>query len=1400
MLFLMSNPETEFSLSKTENKLFSSLVMFGGQTKRELLLATDLQVEKVEEALSKLLNKGIIQFDDETGIFFRALPLENIINLLDTSSTEIEANKKDQSEIFQEYRKDVNNNLEKYRESLEKQFDEFKTSSNVLQTSLKENFENNEQQRVKRTEELAETMLSSFSTGASELQTEFQTSLSSESTFFDKEWTKALDGFQNIPETGVRTLKGSIEKYEKELSSIIKMAVKKTTSIQSQLSDVVTAIEAESATQIQEFFTNTESVAEEFKTNLNTGLHESWKQEKEFLNEVRKRVQVTLESEIAKALQTVVKNLAIEIDKGINEAIKQVRLQTDNVITESSNQIKTEFKEFVENASELIQEQRTSIDVLNTELTKLSSEQKLASVSGTFKRQLQAHLSAELNTLETNYRRVQKSTNDIMETIRRSAKNRLIQQSKELEGLIHSFREEIEKSIARKDMDINRYQQLSQSVVKLIGNLLVSIPMRSNQFKSSLKGTINDTVAELKEGMGESSLSPVNDIYDSLTNSQKRIDAVFQETIEESQNEIQKVINSLAQLSNTVSNLQEAYLEKVDHRFEQRAKVMNTELDAIARNFQQVISTMEGGFADINDRVFSENIITGVESSLLNSTTQLKNDVDTVFTQNQTKSREFITQLDGTLQSHIDRTLDVIKEGFSQIKAEFTVELEKQLNLIDDNNKNQQSNLLSTIDAFSIQSAEQFSTFKTSLKKTLEESQKDVADFITESHRSTNEVIDLHKSNIDKYQDKGSTDILSFINQIESEVSNQNKGVKEAMEELESFYSGYSDSTTGEVTSLLRQFQESGEKLTAVINDSLQVATNGLEKITENIDMYYTDSLTDLESQIDVTTGFVTSEVEKSAKMIQDEIQILKTELEEAVKNLNSEIKDFVERQDQEFKIKIPEQAQEFSQVFDDLIQERTRSNNELEEKTEESLTKLMTNWNKQIQKAKTTLQDVANAIDKAIETNLENLEVIVKTNVEQVIQSLNMILSLETSKEDIFGLLEIQTKVKQANKRLRSAISESLKVHIEQFDQQLIPELTTSYEAVHTQTEEDISTYLEDFSDLISSSQTTLTNQLHSYLKEERENLDFSEMKTELNGILRDFSQSTTQDIESLSIDLADGVQRTINEVDKSREEIQDIFSKLTTVITEQNESLLNQLANFKEEILQLYEKTSQDSRKNIIANFDSYDNDLDKTSLALTGKATQLTQNVTEELEKQTFKVLDRSHELFDQLLDSNNQYKGILQTLVTETSRVKPITAIRLIKLANDEAKNEIIKDMIDTASKQVTIVTSNPTFLSVADLKTIPSEKRIFIITNFDFTKKGKKWIAEVGKQVNINFHKLKAKKLIGLLVIQDEESALVAPDTLGFTSKDEKFVLYLSSLINLLKGTSLRIKSIGKKSS
>ncbi|MFX0151889.1 MAG: hypothetical protein ACFFAJ_13960, partial [Candidatus Hodarchaeota archaeon] len=288
-------------------------------------------------------------------------------------------------------------------------------------------------------------------------------------------------------------------------------------------------------------------------------------------------------------------------------------------------------------------------------------------------------------------------------------------------------------------------------------------------------------------------------------------------------------------------------------------------------------------------------------------------------------------------------------------------------------------------------------------------------------------------------------------------------------------------------------------------------------------------------------------------------------------------------------------------------------------------------------------------------------------------------------------------------------------------------------------------------------------------------------------------FSEFSSKDIEVLSVDLADSIQMTIKEIEKSREQIQNLFSKLSALVVEQNANLLEELTKFKEEYSETIDNASSDFRKNLDANLDSYNTDLNNYSLELTGKANQIAQTIAEELENQVSVVLDTTHTLFDDLTNTNNQHIETLEAFSSEFSRVKPIDSIRYINLPSDEAKNEFIIDMINSASKQVSIISSNPTFLSVADLKAIPSEKRIFIITDFDFSKKGKKWVAEVVKQVNINFYKLKANNLSGSLVVGDENSVLVLPNSLGFISTDEKLVSNLSRITSLLKGASLRLK-------
>ena len=74
---------------------------------------------------------------------------------------------------------------------------------------------------------------------------------------------------------------------------------------------------------------------------------------------------------------------------------------------------------------------------------------------------------------------------------------------------------------------------------------------------------------------------------------------------------------------------------------------------------------------------------------------------------------------------------------------------------------------------------------------------------------------------------------------------------------------------------------------------------------------------------------------------------------------------------------------------------------------------------------------------------------------------------------------------------------------------------------------------------------------------------------------------------------------------------------------------------------------------------------------------------------------------------------------------------------------------------------------------------------------DFSKKGKKWFAEVGNQVNLNLRITKGSKINGILAVRDEDLAMVVPNDVGFSTTDTNFVKYLFNLLNVMKGTSQR---------
>ncbi len=1387
----MTTPEIRFTLKKSETKILNTLISFGSQTKHDLIIMSEVQEEKAEQAITELLKKGFIKLDQETELVFATLPVSTLKDMLTTNVNLIENTREKYKEEFQNSKSSVEDSLSKFQTTVEDGFKSLQTQNEEIDRALKSAFEENKTMTRSQLDGIVDQVITNMNTKIAENQNSVQTTVSEGVNQLDKHWTKAIDEFQNLPDSGTRTLKDSIGRYEQELNEVIKSSMNKINSIQTQFNDLIGVTETESISRIQDFFKNTDTVTSDLKSNLSTGLQESRKQEKEFVDEVRQHVRSSLENDVLNALKVVISDLSKEIDKDINKALKQVVRQTDEAIKTSSEQMKTEFIEFTESAKELIQEQKVSLNVLESEISELTTEQKLESVKDLFLSQLQAAQTAELSQLEASFRHTQKTVIDLVESLRTSAKTKLTQQGVEFEGLIKGFSDIIDQTVSRKELDITRLQKLSQSIEQLLRNLLVSIPMRTNQFRISLKESLEGTNKGLQEEYMDSTESSLNKIYSTLNDTQQRIETLSTETLEESKSEIEKVISSSDQFQQGIAALQEGYISKVENRFDQRAKVMNTELDAITRNFQQLLEGIESGVGGIHSRLTSEGVtnISAVETSLQSKLTQLRSEINTVFSQSQLEAQEFVNSLNENLQTHLDRTLDVIKEGFSQIKSEYNLELSDQLEQLSTKNKNQQEALIETIETFSQKAS--FSNFKSNLEKTLEENQTSLNEFIVENRNYLDEVFSLQKENITKYQEKGPTDILGFINQIQADATNQNKNIKDTMEELLSYHTSFSDSTNNEVSTLLRQVHESGDKLKSILNESLQAMLTNLNRTSENIDLYYSDTLTELENQLGVASGFVSSEIETSFQSIRAEIDAVREGMENTVEKLNSDLKEVVTESDQEFKSSAPEITDQFSSAFDKLIEEKTASNTELQSNLSENMSNLMSSYSTQVSTIRSKLQDLLAQFNKAIESNIENLDVIVETNFNQALKRIESVYHIDSSKEDPFNLKEIHSKVSVANKRLKSVVSEIIRAQLEEFESN-IPDLQTSFDAIHTQSEEDLTKATDELIDIISSTQMTLTTDLHNYLNEEKEQLDFSELRDSLKDVTEGFNKESTQYVEQISLDFTDSIQRAINEVTKSREEIQSILDDLSSAMTESGAATTNLLGIMKSDMGSKVDGMSSDLSKNISTDLESYNNDIEKVILENKGNMTKFIQTLNSEIESYLSEFLNRTNEVLSGINESHTKQAEVLGSLETELSDRDPISYIRLLKLSTSHAINEYLIKFISSASKQVTLYMSDPTILSTSDLKSVPSGKRIWIFTSYDFSKKGKKWFNEIGNQVNINLRKSKgAGNIKGVLAVKDSDQAVVLPDDVGFMTFDEKFISYLLNMLNLLKGPSLR---------
>ena len=1389
----MTTSKIDYNLTKSESKILSTLNSYGGQIKKDLILISEIQADKAERAITKLLEKGFVRFEETSGLIFPTLPISTLTSMITSNISEIERKKEEQNHFFQISKDSVDSQLSAFEEQTQDNLEQLQQYNQSLEDSVQKALEKKDKTQFSHLDEIIDELAASVNSNIVTSETQSQEILSEGSTNLEKHWSRAIDGFQNLPESGTRNLRESVIKYENELETVVKSSVDQIKKIQAHFMDLLVGIETESTQRIQEFFTNSNIVSGDLKTNLNTGLLESRKKGKEFIEEVQEHVRISLEKDVLNTLKKVVSDLTKDVDKEINSALKQVKKQTDTVIDTCSTQLETEFKEFAESAKELILEQKSSLNVLDSAIIEGSAEQKLKSLNDLFLNQLKADFTNEINQIEASYRQAQSSAMDIMETLRKSAKTKLVQQSVEFEKLITSFSEIIDQTLTRKDLDISRFQQLSQSVEQLLRNLLVSIPMRANQYRESLKETLESTSTTLQDEVNSFSQTSIKKIYDSLTQSQEQISTITNETLEESKKEIQKVISSSDQFQTEMTSLQDEYLKKVENRFDQRAKVMNTELEAISRNFQQLLEGIESGIGDLQTRLSSDNItnLSSIETSLQSKLTQLRNEITTLFAQNKTETQNFVQSLENNLQTHLDRTLEVVKDGFSQVREEFGLELSKQLEDVNDQSKSHQESLVNTLEDFIKQMT--FTEFKENLEKTLEENKGTLDDFISENRSGLDEVLALQKTNIAKYQERGPTDILSFINQIQTSATTQNRNIKETMEELLSFYDSFADSTIIEVNSIVRQVHESGDKIKSLLNESLQTILGNINRTSESVDLYYSDTLAELENQLGVATGFVTSEIETSTDSIQEEISIIKSEMDKTVSNLNSEVKEVVSDSDQEFKTKLPDISKQFSNVFTNLIEEKTTLNLETQKKISENMETFIESYTTQVGVIRNKIHDLLAEFNKAIDSNITNLDVIVENNIQHTLKGMSSVYHLDVAKDDPFGLKEIQTKISTANKRLKSVVSESIRNELEEFEKKL-PNLTNSFEAIQTQSEEDLNKYVEEFMDLVSSSQLTITTQLHNYLNEEKELLDFTEYRNNLKDTLHGFTKDSTQNIEQFAEDFADSIQRTVNEVNKSREEIQTILTNVIQMVTERNKETLEEFSSFKSSFMSKAEDISSEVNRNVSGEINSYKNEIDKFTLETKGNMAQFIQNLKGEVEKGLNELLSKTQETLNHLIEEQAAQSAILDSIGSEILGEKPIPYLRLLKLNTSTAINEYILDLIENSSQQLTIYMSDPTIIPSADLKAVPSNKRIWIFTSFDFTKKGKKWFGEIGNQVNINIRSSQGSKITGILAVQDEAQALVLPEDIGFITSDDKFVSYLLNLLNMLKGTSIRLKN------
>ena len=201
----MITSEIDFALSKTEAKILNTLAAFGGQTKRNIILISEIQADKAEKAILSLIDKTFIRIDDSTGLIMATLPISNLTSMLKAKQADIEGMKEDQKILLQTTKKGIENSLTQFQEAIDENYGTLQEHNKDLEVTLREKMEGREKKRYEQIEDMVDQIATSLTKEMTEAQSKSQVHISEGQTDLDKHWDKASIEFQTLPESGTRT-------------------------------------------------------------------------------------------------------------------------------------------------------------------------------------------------------------------------------------------------------------------------------------------------------------------------------------------------------------------------------------------------------------------------------------------------------------------------------------------------------------------------------------------------------------------------------------------------------------------------------------------------------------------------------------------------------------------------------------------------------------------------------------------------------------------------------------------------------------------------------------------------------------------------------------------------------------------------------------------------------------------------------------------------------------------------------------------------------------------------------------------------------------------------------------------------------------------------------------------